>query len=248
MKNIFLTTVLFFTYSVVSAQSPILKKVKIEFEKKVNTWASLPANFSEQMKQNIPQYATSNYSYESDGTKSIYKLIPSNSQNRGGFFQMQQNENDAVYTDFNDQIQISLKSVFEKTYLLTDSIGKIQWKLTNDYREIAGFNCRRATAIIMDSVFVVAFYTTEILGEGGPESICGLPGTILGLVINRLHTTWYATKVSVTGVDVARIVAPTDKKAEKTSKLKLLESLQDRFKGNKGFGMNDDRMIWNIVI
>jgi GLPGLI family protein len=48
---------------------------------------------------------------------------------------------------------------------------------------IAGFNCRRANAMIMDSIYVVAFYTDEILTTGGPESFSGLPGMILGVAL-----------------------------------------------------------------
>ncbi|MCO6498522.1 MAG: GLPGLI family protein [Chitinophagaceae bacterium] len=257
MKKIFLLVGLSFWVAVSSAQSPILKEVKIEYEKKVNTWASIPAEMLDRFKQNMPQYSSSFYSYETDGKKSLYKAIPQENNagmggRGGGFFRMGQgSEDDEVFTDFVKGEQISLKSVFEKNYLLTDPIGHINWKLTNDYREIAGFNCRRATAIIMDSVFVVAFYTNEILAQGGPEGFTGLPGTILGLVINRLHTTWYATKVSVVDVKPDRIVAPIDSKAEKSSKLQLIESLKDRFQNNRsgrGFGNNDDSMIWRIMI
>lgn len=233
------------------AQSPILTDVKIEYEKKVNAWASLPERFADQMKQRIPQYSSSYFTFESDGTKSLYKAIPSDNNNNRGFFGRPQNDDQVVYTNFKTDQQVSLKSVFEKTYLIQDSISKINWKITSDFREIAGFNCRRATAVIMDSVFVVAFYTNEIVAPGGPESMGGLPGTILGLVINRLHTTWYATKVSVVDVNPANIVAPAAPRAEKITKSKLIESLQDRFQGNSGrggFGDMRDRTIWDIVI
>lgn len=251
MKKILYFVCLTFTGLGLRAQSPILTEVKIEFEKKVNAWASLPPDFADQMKQRIPQYSTSFYNYETDGNKSLYKIIPSANKNDRGFFGRQENEDQAVYTDFKTESQVSLKSVFEKTYLIADSIGKIQWKITSDFREIAGFNCRRATTVIMDSVFVVAFYTNEIVAPGGPESFGGLPGTILGLVINRVHTTWYATKVSVVDVNPAAIVAPVAPKAEKITKEKLIESLQSRFQGNTGrggFGNMRDRVIWDILM
>lgn len=251
MKKLIILAVTAFTILGASAQSPILKDVKIEFEKKVNTWAFFPEGREEQMRRNIPQYNSSFYNYESDGNKSIYTAIPTDKNPDRGFFRMQQDDNSVVYTDFINQKQISLKSVFEKTYLLTDSTGNIKWKITNDFREIAGFKCRRATALIMDSVFVVAFYTDEILGGGGPESFGGLPGTILGLVINRLHTTWYATKISVVDVDQSKIKPPVDSKAEKTDKKKLIENLQSRFQnegGRRGFGNFRDQIIWNIMI
>jgi GLPGLI family protein len=88
---------------------------------------------------------------------------------------------------------------------------KIDWKITNEPRTIAGFECRKAVARIFDSVVVIAFYTDEIMPSSGPESFGGLPGMILGLAIPRLHTTWYATKLEL--IDVSgQIIAPKEGK------------------------------------
>lgn len=232
------------------AQSPILQNVKIEYEKKVNTWASLSGTFGEEMKSRIPQYSSSFFSYETDGNKSLYKMVPPEKRNQGGFFGMQQGTDDEIYTNLEKGEQILLKNIFEKSYLVTDSVRHYDWKITNEFREIAGFTCRRATTVIMDSVFVVAFYTDEILANGGPESFTGLPGTILGLVINRLHTTWYATKVSVVDVDPSKIKAPVDSKAQKTDRQSLINTVKERFQGMGGgrFGNMGDTMIWGLMI
>jgi GLPGLI family protein len=47
----------------------------------------------------------------------------------------------------------------------------------------------------MDSIYVVAFYSDQIVVRGGPESFWGLPGMIMGVVLPHEYTTWYATKV-----------------------------------------------------
>ena len=93
----------------------------------------------------------------------------------------------------------TLKQAFEKSFLVKDSIKKIKWKLTDETREIAGYQCHRANALFFDSIYVVAFYTDEILTKGGPESFNGLPGMILGIAIPHQHITIFATKV--TGFD-----------------------------------------------
>ncbi len=95
----------------------------------------------------------------------------------------------------------------------------------------------------MDSVFVVAFYTDEITVPGGPESFSGLPGTILGLVINRVHTTWYATKVEVNSVDEKDIVPP--QKGEKTNEEHLKEALK---KAMSDWGEYGQTYTWSIMI
>jgi len=78
-----------------------------------------------------------------------------------------------------------------------DSIPNIKWKITNEHREIAGYNCRKAVGKMYDEVYVFAFYTDDIIISGGPCSINGLPGMILGLSIPRLYTSFMATKIDL---------------------------------------------------
>jgi len=49
---------------------------------------------------------------------------------------------------------------------------------------------------MMDSIYVVAFYTIAIPVSGGPESFSGLPGMILGVALPHENITWFATKVN----------------------------------------------------
>ena len=138
---------------------------------------------------------------------------------------------------------MSQKQVYEKTYLVEDSLRNVTWKITDDFREIAGFNCRRATTVIMDSVFVVAFYTDEIMISGGPESINGLPGMILGLVINKLHTSWYATKVTVSDPVLKSITPPV--KGIRVDNKKLFETIFSTF---SKWGVDTAIAMWSVMI
>lgn len=79
---------------------------------------------------------------------------------------------------------------------ISSPLQKVEWKYTDEIRNIAGYDCRRANAIIRDSIYVVAFYAEEIPVPTGPESFHGLPGMILGLAIPSEHITWFATKVT----------------------------------------------------
>ena len=80
--------------------------------------------------------------------------------------------------------------------MIKDSLQKISWKLTNEIRNIAGYTCWRANAIVMDSIYVVAFYAEEITCTSGPEGFTGLPGMILGVALPSQHISWFATKVT----------------------------------------------------
>ena len=79
--------------------------------------------------------------------------------------------------------------------------------------------------MIMDSVYVVAFYTDEILAPGGPESFTGLPGMILGLALPHEHITWFATKVEISAPSPSEITPPT--KGKKVNYAVLKEEMTD---------------------
>jgi GLPGLI family protein len=240
MKIILVAITLFFS-QILSAQT-FITKGKIEFERRTNVWAELKGSFAEQMKKVVPQYQSTFFNYEFDKNKSIYEPGREPDSKANSFIVSPATDNE-VYSDYTTGKMIAHKNVFEKSFLIEDSLRNATWKITNDFREIAGFNCRRATTIIMDSVFVVAFYTDEIMIPGGPESFNGLPGMILGLVINRLHTTWYATKVDVNSVSDKDITAPV--KGKKVSNSEVMEVLKNSF---SDWGEDANRYIWAIMI
>ncbi|MGN6341817.1 MAG: GLPGLI family protein [Ginsengibacter sp.] len=242
MKKLLLIPILFFLYHQMDAQAIFLSKGKIEFEKRTNVWTDLKGSFAEELKKSIPQFRTSYFDLVFDGDKAIYKPGRESADKPTPFFNAPANEN-IVFSNFASGRYVAQKDVFDKTFLITDSLRHAEWKIKNDFREIAGFNCRRATTIIMDSVFVVAFYTDEITVPGGPESFTGLPGMILGLVINRIHTSWYATKVETTTVNTKDIVAPV--KGDKITEAQLKEELK---KLMKNWGEYGQRNMWNIMI
>jgi GLPGLI family protein len=115
---------------------------------------------------------------------------------------------------------------------------------------IAGFNCRKAVSTIFDSVYVFAFYTDEIMISGGPASINGLPGMIMGVTIPRLYTSWIATKVLINNVDEG-IIKPVV--AKKSYDAKFLETtINDRL--SDWTPADDDekqqraRFVWGLLL
>lgn len=135
-----------------------------------------------------------------------------------------------AYMDLSKQQSIRKASYFGEEYLVADSIQKIGWKIENETRVIAGWECRKAVGRIYDSVYVVAFYCPEIIPQGGPELITGLPGMILGLAIPRYYTTWFATKIELANIDELKIIPPSLKNKKQLTKASLADIL---FKKNK---------------
>jgi len=87
-----------------------------------------------------------------------------------------------------------------------------------------------------DSTYVIAFYANEIPVDGGPESINGLPGLILGLVVPSQHVSYFATKVEFNdGVVI-------DKKLFENTKTKRMtrQELDKMFTGTLGNAMGKE--------
>src|SRR4051812_26713026 len=215
------------------AQTQFIVKGKIEFEKKVNMHRQLDSEedegWREMIKKMVPATKTSYFDLSFNGNKTIYapgrEVVTA--QKAPDWFDGPANDN-IVFTDLDEQHVVSQKTVFDNVFNVQDSVRKINWKITPDTRTIAGIECRKATAIIMDTVFVVAFYAEQIVTPGGPESFAGLPGMILGLAIPRLFTTWFATKLELVEVKETVLVPP--KKGKKTNLSNLKTQLKPSMK------------------
>ena len=132
-----------------------------------------------------------------------------------------------------------------------DSMPVIEWRLTNENRIIAGYNCRKAVGKIMDSVYVFAFYTNEINISGGPCSINGLPGMILGVTIPRMYASWIATKVTLNNVDLTGIKPITSKKYYTLTTFKSV--IKERIKQDNNSDDPDEKkwveqFYWNTLL
>jgi hypothetical protein len=104
----------------------------------------------------------------------------------------------------------------DEKYIISDSLNNITWRFTDEYREIAGFECRRVNGSTPDSLYLVAFYTDQIPVSAGPALSSGLPGMIMGLAIPEMHIQYWATKV-----DYTNDTTPTDWKDKKANALTL---------------------------
>jgi GLPGLI family protein len=225
---------LFFLQKINAQQ--FIDKAVIEYEVKTNIKKTMGnSNWAEMMKENMPQFKTGYYTLTFANNKSVYKFDKWSEVGKVPEYMRKSDEGNIWYYDFEKGIYNMQKEVIGANFNVEDSIAAIEWRLTNESRVIAGFNCRKAVGKIFDSVYVFAFYSAEIVLSGGPCSINGLPGLILGLTIPRMYTSWIATKINVTNVDAASI-KPIG--AKKPSTLKMLKTtIIDR---TKDWGGNDD--------
>ncbi|RRN77536.1 GLPGLI family protein [Pseudoxanthomonas sp. SGD-10] len=240
---IFFLVISVFSSSTAFTQQRFTFQGEIEFEKRINMYAFIKKALSgnkeqaayleralEQYKTTQPQFKTMKSYLKFSNSFTLFTPekemeLPKNNAfgDLPGIIQI-----NTIQTDLDSKTQIIQKAVFEETFLIKDNLRKINWKITDETREIAGFQCRRANALVLDSIYVVAFYTDQIPISGGPETFTGLPGMILGLALPHDHITWFATKVN--DMPVAKNTLTPPSKGKLMSQTEFLTTLQNTFK------------------
>ena len=243
MKKSFLALLVLVCLNV-SAQT-FIDHGMIEYEVRINNHKVFGDGIWAQMfKDKMPQFSTSWYQLTFSDNKAVYKFNRLNEKDKLPWKNSYSDEDNIWFSDYNTGTFTNQKSVFGDIYLLSDSLMNIQWKMVpNETREIAGFTCKKAQAVIFDSVYVFAFYTDEITPPGGPMGIHGLPGMILGITIPRMFTSWIANKVEVNGVNTSIIAVPKEGKKKKASDL-----IQNVKKVAADWGSYGQQAIWQLFL
>lgn len=229
-----------------TAQEKFIFEGTVEYERKINVHRQVPddepADFFKDFIAKTPMFHTSTFVLQFNETRSMYKPAGEVPTSQVSWLLGPAKEN-VVWNDLVKKERHSLKAVFEKRFLVIDSAAPLKWRITDEKRDIAGLECRKAVTIICDSVYVVAFFAEEIPVSSGPESFGGLPGMILGLAIPRLHTTWFATRVTLSAP--SSIVLEVKGRTERTDSRKLRGTLQSF---TKDWGKYGSRNTWWVML
>lgn len=250
MKATIIALLMIVSFQTVWAQQ-FINKATIEFEVKKSILKDMGNNmWDEMMKENLPPFKISYFHFTFSNNKSIYKFDHIDEKIKLPDYMKREEEENCWYSNYTNNLFEMKKGVMGSPFYVKDSLQSIQWKLTNERMVIAGFNCRKAIGKIFDSVYVFAFYTDEIMISGGPCSINGLPGMILGMTIPRLFTSWIATKVIITDVNEAAIKPASTKKSFPNKEFKNL--LAERTKDWEEYYKDDkaviNRFVWNALL
>ena len=230
-----------------------IDKATIEYESTQNLKKNLGSgSWQDAMADKMPALQTSYFKLTIADNKSVFKF--DRIKDKEKFPEWFTRDVKTVwFHDFSTGKTSQEKDMIGTVVNVEDSIPKMEWRLTSESRVIAGFNCKKAVSKIFDSVYVFAFYTEEITVPAGPASINGLPGTILGLTIPRLFTSWIATKVSVTNLDVSALKPFTAKKPYSNTTLRKFidERSADWWSGDDEKDENKqqkNRFIWGMLL
>jgi GLPGLI family protein len=238
-----------------TAQQLFFDKATIEYEMVTNFKKTMGNSiWAERMGENMPTLQKSNYTLTIDGNKTEYKFKSWVDKEKMPPF-MQQDNKSVWYNDFTTNGLVMSKDMWGAMVDVQDTIRNLEWKLINENRFIAGFNCKKAMTKIFDSVYVFAFYTEEIITPAGPTSISGLPGTILGVTIPRLFSSWIATKVDVTSPVAITWPKPASKPFKNGTAIEFInERTKDWWSDGDNEAEREDnkqtrnRFTWNLLL
>lgn len=164
MKKIIASiAVLLLAITAVSAQ---MKEGKIVYERKINMHRMIT---DPEMRARIPEFRTSQFELLFNEQASLFRTVPedeapdpfaNNGGDRGGQRFMFRMPETATYTDIPKQTQYESRAMFEKTFLIVDSLKPLKWKISEETKTIAKHVCKKATTS-------VPAQTMRIGGGGG---------------------------------------------------------------------------------
>ena len=126
-----------------------------------------------------------------------------------------------VYQNKIKNHRLTIKEIWGEKFLIDDSIRICKWKITENKRTICGYQCRKAITNINDSTRLYAWFCSELNATIGPESLGGLPGTILGLATEDGGVIYFAKKIEIVRPSIETLLPKKTKaKSYKTAELK----------------------------
>jgi GLPGLI family protein len=222
-KLILFICIYFFTINKIQSQ---IKSGKITYERKTNLYKKFKNNgdVKEWLKEEDKNKLDVFELYFNDSL-SVFKPQESDLVERMSW---STNKN-SVYQNRITNKRLTIKTIWGERFLLDDSIRLSKWKITENKRNVCGYQCRKAILNVNDSTRLYAWFCSELDATIGPESLGGLPGVILGLATEDGGVIYFAKTVE--------IIKPTlEVLLPKKSKEKLYKTAELKAQITKDFG------------
>lgn len=212
----------------------------------------------------LPKSRTDQFELLFGNNQSVWQFLPTavndepGSFSGNGFMMRFGGMNDVAYFNFDKGTRVDQREIMDRSYVVTDSIAKGQWKLTDETKTILNHTVRKAIGqrissrpqvtmengemkrtMVQDTAVVAAWFTTDIPVPVGPEIQGQLPGAILELDINKGQTVYKALEISPK-INVNKIKEPKDGKKLTAAEFnkerdKLMEEMRKNMQ-NRGNG------------
>jgi GLPGLI family protein len=249
-----------------------MKEGKISYERKINMHRFIT---DPEMKARIPEFRTDKFELLFTEQASLFRTVvddeapdpfANNGGDRGGGprFMMRMPET-STYTDIATQMQYESRAMFEKTFLVIDSMKQNKWKISGETKTIAKYLCKKATTMVAapqqvrmrfgngprseedtaaapkpKEVELVVWYTEDIPVSVGPDNYAGLPGAIMEVDTDNGSNVIVATEVS-TKFPKKELVQPT--KGDKMNRAQFQDAMKKIMEDmQRGGGMGGFRI------
>jgi GLPGLI family protein len=263
MKNLLL---ILFAAATVSSQAQT-KEGRVIYERTIQMPVRM-FNADPEIARQLPKSRTDQFELLFTANQSLWQYLPNaNTEDPGSFsapgvvVRFAGGSNEISYQNFDKQVRVDQREVMERSFVVTDSIRKLTWKLSDETKKLMNYTVHKATAQrigtrprmtmengemkreeVADTTSVIAWFTIEIPVPAGPDFQGQLPGLILELDINKGQTIYKALEYSPK-VAVAKIKEPKEGKkvtAEEFQKErdKLMEQMRRNMPAGNVIRMN----------
>lgn len=178
MKNLFLG-VFGFVSILISAQNQI--KVVYDAQPYYNSADKNLAGFE-------MNFLNSNYELITDSNESRFEYVEKirneqPTQAGGMMMTVEMSSSGPLYKNFSENLILEETNFDGKPYLIKDVLPEIDWQISRETKEVAGFTTQKATAVLADKnkTRLTAWYAPKLNFKNGPDKFWGLPGLILEL-------------------------------------------------------------------
>lgn len=236
IKSISLTCLAALTLATAFAQQ---NEGKVVYSRTVQLQIRIADN-NDGMENMLPRTRTDKFELSFANNQSLWKQMEPEEQddmafnNGGGGVQIRMfgmGSEDVTYCNLDAARKVELRELGTKKYIVEDSIRRLNWKLSDETKNILGHTCRKAISQrignrtmmtmdngkmerkeISDTSNIVAWFTTDIPVSSGPADYQGqLPGLILEVDVNNGRTVFKALEIK-TKADIAAIKEPKGQK------------------------------------
>ena len=246
--------ILSISYSCISQQ----KEGRVVYERV--SQIQLAINDGNHIEQNLPQSRTDKFELLFANNQTLWHASDEETppeEGPGGGVQIRMiggGSDDISFYDLTSGTSTEQREMFDKKFIISDSIRKLAWKLSGETKTILNHICQKATSQrigtttmmnmdngkmerkeVSDTNHIVAWFTTEIPVAAGPAEFQNqLPGMILEMDINNGRQIFKATEISAKP-EIAAIKAPkSGKKVTRDEFRKETKKMMDEMEKNNG--------------
>jgi GLPGLI family protein len=256
MKKIFIALCLF-TGLASEAQT---KEGKVIYERVMQV--RRPQGLSPEIAQQLPPTRTDNFELFFGNNQSLWRNIPKLdggdvTMGNGVMFRSVGND-DVIFFDFTKGTRTDKREIFDNSFIVEDSVRKLNWKLTDETKTILGHQAKKAIAQrigvayrasmengqmkreeVADTSIITAWFSTDFPVATGPQEFQGqLPGIILQLDINNGRTVYTAVEISPK-ISLSTIKEPKGgKRVTQAEFLKERDKMMEEMRKNMPAGNN----------